>query len=65
MFGLNSHNFSKSLWGQTALMLIVLALVLAVLRAFRLWIRDRMVRRMVGEATASESIEDTMCVNSA
>ena len=34
MFSLTSHSFSKSLWGQTALMLIVLALVLAVLRAF-------------------------------
>ena len=34
MFGLTSHNFSKSLWGQTTLMFIVLVIVLAVLRAF-------------------------------
>ena len=34
MFNLISHNFPKSLLGQTALMFIVLALVLAILRAF-------------------------------
>jgi hypothetical protein len=34
MFNLISHDFPKSLLGQTALMFIVLALVLAVLWAF-------------------------------
>jgi hypothetical protein len=34
MFNLISHNFPNSLLGQTALMFIVLALVLAVLWAF-------------------------------
>jgi hypothetical protein len=33
MFSLISRNIPKSLWGQTALMFIVLAVVLAVLRA--------------------------------
>jgi hypothetical protein len=34
MFGLISRNVPRSLWGQTALVLVVLAVVLAVLRAF-------------------------------
>ena len=34
MFSLISRNIPKSLWGQTALMLIALAVVLAVLRGF-------------------------------
>jgi hypothetical protein len=34
MLSLISRNIPKSLWGQTALMFIVLAVVLAVLRAF-------------------------------
>jgi hypothetical protein len=34
MFGLISRNVPRSLWGQTALMLVVLAVVLALLRAF-------------------------------
>jgi hypothetical protein len=34
MFSLISRNIPKSLWGQTVLMFIVLAVVLAVLRAF-------------------------------
>jgi xanthine/uracil permease len=34
MFSLNSRNIPKSLWGQTALMFITLAVMLAVLRAF-------------------------------
>jgi hypothetical protein len=34
MFGLISRNVPRSLWDQTALTLVVLAVVLAVLRAF-------------------------------
>jgi len=34
MLSLISRNIPKSLWGQTALMFIVLAVVLAVLQAF-------------------------------
>jgi|NGEPerStandDraft_6_1074524.scaffolds.fasta_scaffold17286_1 ABC-type xylose transport system permease subunit len=34
MFSLISRNIPKSLWGQTALMLIILAIVLAALRIF-------------------------------
>ena len=34
MLSLISRNIPKSLWGQTALMFIVLVIVLAVLRAF-------------------------------
>jgi NhaP-type Na+/H+ or K+/H+ antiporter len=34
MLSLISRNIPKSLWGQTALMLIVLAIVLAILRIF-------------------------------
>jgi hypothetical protein len=34
MFSLMSRNIPKSLWGQTALMLIILAIVLAGLRSF-------------------------------
>jgi hypothetical protein len=67
MFGLIC-NVPRSLWGQTALMLVVLAIVLAVLRGFTslhyfmgavtvcYGICNRMVRRMVGEPKASESI---------
>jgi len=34
MFSLMSRNIPKSLWGQTALMLVILAIVLAGLRSF-------------------------------
>jgi len=54
MFGLISRNVPRSLWGQTALMLVVLAVVLAVLRAEgsnRLPVTNGGVPCAVGEAS--------------